>query len=280
MTSFSPQALFDNTPVSLVEVERYCRRCKECWPVTPEFWVKDAKSVDGFKTMCKACVKEQQKKIVCTLAPEVSSKACITCLSFKPATKACFFTQAGTPDGLSGQCRTCNNKARRERQAALKAGISRLATFTPTADTVYKVCNACGVEKPQDPTFWHRSPVTNSGLLGQCKACTNAARKKRRESPGVKIVLQNQYMVAAKGEPVRAELAIGRRECIRCEVTKSLTTEFWHESSTEADGFDVCCRVCVRSRKKDFHRKLAESNIRPHEFSPRNQLANTGALNV
>lgn len=272
MTSFSPQAQLLNTPVSLVEVERYCRRCKDCWPVTSEFWGKDSKSLDGFKTMCKACAAERKKKVECTLEPEVSSKACMTCQVFKPVNTACFFPVDGTADGLSSQCRACNNKARRERQADLKAGVSRLPIFVPNADTVYKACTACGLEKPEDPFFWHRSPITKSGLLGQCKVCTNAARKKRRASPGIKISLLNQAVLASKAEPVRIDLSIGSRACARCEVTKPLTIEFWHASVNEDDGFDACCRTCVRARKKDFHRKLAESNISPLSASPSSAL--------
>lgn len=263
MTSFSHQAHFLNPPEGLVEVERYCRGCKECWPVTPEFWSKDAKSVDGFKNICKACVKDRKTRVVCTLEPEVASKACFTCKVIKPASRACFLPSAGTPDGLSGQCRPCNNKARRERQLDLKAGVSRLPAFVITEDTVFKVCSACGLEKPEDPIYWHRSPITKSGLVGQCKTCMNEARKQRRETPGVKISLHNKFLVAAKDKPVRADLETASRACKRCEVTKPLTTEFWHEQSGEGDGFETSCRTCVRSQKKDFHRKLAESNILP-----------------
>lgn len=249
-----------STPTSLVEVERYCRRCRDCWPITSEFWGKDAKQKDGLMLICKACVKDQTLKLVCNLEPEVPSKACSCCKQIKPITTACFMPMPDTLDGFSGQCRECKNKVKRERSAAIKAGIPRIAPFVPSEDTVYTVCTACGVEKPQDAAFFHRSPVTKSGLLAQCKICTNAARKQRRSFPGVKITLSKAVL---GGRARRVSLVVPERECVRCEVSKPLTTEFWKpvDSAGGSNEFEPRCKVCIRAAKKKAQDKLRECGI-------------------
>lgn len=320
MTSFSPQVEFLSTPAGLVEVERYCKRCKECWPVTSEFWNKDARDPEGFKTICKACLKERRAQVECTLEPEVYSKTCTSCCQVKPVNaayfpamaistdgfgpqclacelsiyeqqeaqklarsqlptvhaKACstcfefklinteFFMPVGdSRDGFSGHCRDCNKRVKRNRAAAIKAGVPRLATFVPTPDTTYKACKACGIEKPEDPIFWHRSPVTTSGLLNQCKTCTNAARKLRRAFPGVPMPLPKKAPSNEPGAPLRVSHDAEERVCNRCEVKKPLTTEFWHRTHHHSVETDLRsrCKACDLSVKREIYRKLRDSNI-------------------
>lgn len=257
-TMTSPQ-LQPSKPQSLVEVEKYCRRCKDCWPITFDFWGKDAKQKDGLTLICKACTKDQKLKLVCPLEPEVPSKACSCCNKIKPATSACFMPMPDTRDGFSGQCRECKNRVKRERAAAIRAGISRTTPFVPTADTVYTACTACGIEKPQDAAFFHRSPVTKSGLLAQCKVCTNAARKKRRAFPGVTIVLSK---AATGGRPRRVSLIVPDRVCVRCEVSKPLTAEFWKPVASGSNDFETCCKACDRAARKKTQDKLRECGIK------------------
>jgi hypothetical protein len=270
MTSFSPQVDFLSKPADLIEVERYCRRCEDCWPFTPEFWGKDSKQADGFQNICKACQGEQRKQLICHLEPDTPSRACTSCKLIKPVSKV-FYVPLSEGKGFSKQCRGCKNIARNRRVAELKAGISRAPVYVPAQNETFKICTACGEEKPQDPIFWHRSPITRDGFANRCKPCANGDRKLRRVYPGVPVVLPpenrhvNTHAAPPKKMPKRrfTQAVITEKACNGCQVVKPLTTEFWYssKSTTHGGGFMTRCKVCESLAQKEARRKLRESNL-------------------
>lgn len=362
MTSYSPQVEFDESlsvPASLVEQERYCGRCKDCWPLTSEFWGKNSRMPDGFMNVCKACQRDRERKIVCMLEPDVHSKACTTCneikpvnsASFMPVTKcadgfssqclecqnkaitsrtcqhcdaslsltseffaknpkmpdgfalicktchchrhsqavgsakphaylkACSTCAAVKPvnrtffmpmnkckDGFSTQCRECKNQKVRERKALIKAGKGLAEVFVPTHNMKYQVCNACKIEKPRDPAFWHRSSGARDGMLNQCKDCTNEVSKLRRVYPGMRIAIVKPEDVASNKPrtppPKRRHTKVSSaKSCNACRVIKPLTTEFWYKSNSpsHSDGWVTRCKVCESNAQKEARRKRREA---------------------
>ena len=266
MSSASQPMQALSTPQKFVELERYCSRCQDCWPLTSEFWGQSPKTADGFRTICKACVLEQQKKVKCSLEPEVYSKPCSTCKKIKPVNSVCFLPMEGCRDGYSGQCRTCANKQRVKRIADKKSGANAPKPFVPTRRTKYKVCNCCKIEKPRVPEFWHRNAGKVDGLLNQCKECTNAARKLRRVYPELKLVLVKPEDRASKKPrrppPKRRFTEVfSEKSCNGCSITKPLTPEFWYKSRSPAhgDGWMTRCKICESNAQKEARRKRREA---------------------
>lgn len=254
-----------SVPDALYEVEKYCRRCKECWPATDEFWRHDPKRPDGFSSTCKACLGEAKRGVVCPLEPDSHSRACSTCKIVKPVNSACFIPMKKRPDGFTLQCRDCKNKAVRARVAAKRSGVEPEPEFVPKPSTKYKQCISCGEKKPQNLVFFHKRHSAHDRLTGQCKVCANAASKIRRTLPGTAVISEHKHAVRRASvrkpkTPVKRRFTetFAEKSCNGCKETKPLTTEFWYKSNSKAshaDGFMTRCKICESEAQKEARRK-------------------------
>jgi hypothetical protein len=259
MTSFSPTVQFLSAPADLVEVEQYCPRCQDCWPLTSEFWGKDAKRPGGLARFCKACQAEAKKKVVCTVVPDTPSKACIGCKVVKPLNKACWHLRANSPDGFRNKCRECQVKLRNKRYAEIRSLVVTPPTFVITPDTTFKVCRICHESKPADPFFWHRHP--GNGLRSECKSCRAvkdaAPRRKRVVSPVDQTPLEDRLYgirrlyVKAPDAPIVV--------CRTCKQSKALTNEFFARNIKSSTGFRFHCKVCCSQKDKALRQKRQDA---------------------
>lgn len=260
MTSLSPQVEFLSTPEDLIEIERYCPRCQECWPLTSEFWGKDSGRPDGLSRRCKACQAESKKNVPCTFAPETSSKACTGCKVVKPLTKACWHTRADSPDGFRNKCIVCMNKRRNERHASFKAlVVVPPPVFVVTPDTPFKVCRICRESKPADLAFWHKCP--RDGLRTECKECRkpkSTGPRRKRTAPMVdqapledrRYGIKRLYVKKAKVQVIA---------CRSCQQSKALTSEFFALNNKSPTGFKHHCKVCCSQYQKEFSKKRQDA---------------------
>lgn len=253
-----------SVPDALYEAEKFCRRCRECWPATAEFWRKDPKRADGLTTTCKACLGEAKRGVVCPLEPEVESRACSTCKIVKPVNVACFVPMKKRPDGFTLQCRDCKNKAVRARKQAKRQGIPAQPEFVSKPSTKYKQCIACGEKKPQNLVFFHRKHSAHDRLTSQCKVCANAASKIRRALPGTAVISEHKLTVVQANKrqpkaPVKRRFTevFTEKVCNGCKENKPLTGEFWYKSNSpsHADGFMTRCKICESEAQKEARRK-------------------------
>lgn len=42
------------------ELHKYCSKCKDWWPATPEFYYKSAKMQGGLHNWCRACIHDRR----------------------------------------------------------------------------------------------------------------------------------------------------------------------------------------------------------------------------
>lgn len=250
MNSPSPQAQILSTPDEFDEIERYCRRCKDCWPFTSEFWGKDSSQPDGHQTICKACYLERNKKVVCNLEPDTLSKKCSCCNKVKPLTKAHWHTRKESPDGFRAKCSECMGKVRKGKLAQIKALIAEpQEPFEITPETTFKACTCCGEEKPMDATFWHRCPTR--GFRTQCKVCRNLKRDGSRK----KVVAPSSLVPVVAGERMygincQSILKIKTFACRSCHVEKDLTAQYWSADCYSKTGFKKRCKACGSADQK------------------------------
>jgi hypothetical protein len=258
MTSFSPTVQFLSAPEDLVEIEQFCPRCQDCWPLTSEFWGKDAKRPGGFARICKACKAEAKKKVVCTVVPDTPSKTCIGCKMVKPLNKACWYTRTSSPDGFRNKCRECQAKVRRDRHAVVKALVVTPPTFIVTADTQFKVCRICHESKPDDPHFWHKSP---RGLRSECKSCRKVkviVPRRKRSAPLVEQAPLEDRIYGIRRLYVKkpdAPIVV----CRTCKQSKALTSEFFARNAKSATGFRFHCKICCAAVNKAFRKKRQDA---------------------
>jgi hypothetical protein len=260
MTSLSPSVQFLSQPEDLVEIERYCPRCKECWPLTSEFWGKDSKRRDGLARNCKACQAEGKLKVVCTVAPETPSKACIGCKVVKPLTKACWHGRADSPDGFRGVCIDCNSKARNTRRAKITAlVVAPPPAFVVTPDTLFKVCKICFEIKPNDIAFWHK--CQRYGLRKECKSCRKVAVKaprRKRSAPAVELAPLEDRLYGIKRVYVKKPVA-PIVVCRTCKQSKAQTSEFFAVNRKSSTGFKFHCKICCSEYQKAFTKKRQDA---------------------
>lgn len=252
MTSPAPSIDDLSTPTALVEVEKVCRVCNECWPVTPEFWNKDSKRPDGVKQICRACESEKRHKVVCTLAPETPSKACNTCKVKKPLTKACWHTRKDAPDGFRSKCKTCVATAKNAKHAAIRALLAPPAPVIPEG-TALQICKKCGEGKPLHEHFWHR--CSRYGFKTQCKTCRNEVTDRTKALKKSAIVVLPSIGAGIRLAPKKIESAC----CRACNIEKPLTAEFWYRSRDYPTGFKKRCKACTSASQKAFLQNRQEA---------------------
>ena len=267
MTSLTSNVQLLSQPEDLVEIERYCPRCEDCWPLSSEFWGKDAKRPDGLARICKACKAEAKKKVLCTVAPDTPSKTCIGCKVVKPLNKACWYTRASSPDGFRNKCRECQVKLRNERYAVLRALVGTPPPFVVTPDTLFKVCRICEESKPVDPLFWHKSP---RGLRSECKSCRKVKivvpRRKRSATPVEQAPLEDRIYGIRRLYVKKPDAPIV--VCRTCKQSKAQTSEFFPRNAKSSTGFRFHCKICcsnydkgVRKKRQDALKALKEVTI-------------------
>jgi hypothetical protein len=102
-------------PYEVLEPERECSTCHECWPLDDDFWGKDAKNPKGLTTQCKACLYEKaaavrfKKKIdpVQVVVALPTEKPCSTCKVVKTLSREFFHGDPRNRHGFSSQCIVC-----------------------------------------------------------------------------------------------------------------------------------------------------------------------------
>lgn len=265
MTSLNIEIPDFSTPTKLVEVEKYCRGCDECWPITHEFWGKNGGKSDGLQPICKACEADKRRGMACAIEPETQSKACSCCKKIKPLTEACWVRREGYGDGFENQCRVCRNAARAKRDARKRAGIPKELPFVVTPRTKFKICACCGEDKPLHARFWHRHPHTKDGFTKACKVCANAARKLRNAMPGQPVVMEYRFGTPStrpNKQPKRRHTGVfTEKSCNACLQYKALTDEFWYKSKANTDGFMTRCKLCECAAQKEARRKRREEKL-------------------
>lgn len=269
MTSHSPHVQFLSSPEDLVEIEQYCPRCKDCWPLTSEFWWKDLKRPSGFSRNCKACNAESRNKVRCTAVPDTPSKTCVGCKKVKPLTKACWHTRADSPDGFRGTCIECITRSRNERRAMITAlVVPPPPAFVMTPDTLFKVCRICFEIKPNDLAFWHKSP--RDGLRTECKACRkvkNDGPRRKRSAPPVELAPLEDRIYGIRRLYVQKTDA-PTLACRSCKQSKALTTEFFARNTKSPTGFKLHCKVCCSAYERATTKKRKDALMALKENEP------------
>jgi hypothetical protein len=242
MTSLSPAAHALSQPVDLIEVERFCPGCSDCWPVTPEFWNKSSKRTDGLQRLCRACQLEREKGDICLLFPDTPSKACGGCKQHKPLTRHFWHCSPDKKDGFATKCKVCSNKIKRIGRDNLKV-VAPVISLTKNATITHKRCTCCQQTKPLVRQYWHRSAGHKGGYASHCKDCVNTRNSFARHLPVAE---------RPKKAPVKRKLhefAVSK-SCNGCHQDKLLTIEFWYTCKTTSDGFMRVCKLCNSAAQK------------------------------
>jgi hypothetical protein len=250
MTNPSPSAAALSQPVELIEAERFCPGCSDCWPVTPEFWNKSSIRNDGLQRLCRACQLESGKGEICQLFPDAQSKACGGCKQHKPLTNHYWHCSPDKKDGFATKCKVCAKKVRDARRASPKA-VAPVTPFRAKAATTYKLCTCCQQTKPLVRRFWHRNASREDGYHSHCKDCVNTRNAFARHLP---------VHERPKKAPVKRKLnefAVSK-SCNSCHQDKPLTTEFWYTSKATSDGYMRVCKLCNSAAQKARLQKRRE----------------------
>jgi hypothetical protein len=242
MASISPAAHALSQPLELIELERFCPGCSDCWPVTPEFWNKSSIRNDGLQRLCRACQLESGNKgNICLLFPDAPSKACNGCKQHKPLTYHFWHRSPDKKDGFATKCKDCAKKVRLATRR--RPMVSAELPFKKRADTTYKKCTCCEQTKPLVRRFWHRNVSSKGGFSSHCKDCVNTRNSFARHLPVAE---------RPKKAPVKRKLhefAVSK-SCNTCHLDKLLTTEFWYTSTATGDGFMRVCKLCNSAAQK------------------------------
>lgn len=243
MTRPAPAEHALSQPLDLIEAERFCPGCSDCWPVTPEFWNKSSIRNDGLQRLCRACQLESGNKgNICLLFPDAASKACNGCKQHKPLTHHFWHHSPDKKDGFATKCKDCSKKVRDARRASPKV-VAPVTTFRKKSTTTYKLCNCCQQTKPLVRRFWHRCAGHKDGFSVHCKDCVNTRNSFARHLPVAE---------RPKKAPVKRKLhefAVSK-SCNGCHQDKLLTTEFWYTSTATGDGFMRVCKLCNSAVQK------------------------------
>jgi hypothetical protein len=94
-------------------------------------------------------------------------KKCTKCEMLKEPTKANFYCNNNTLDGLSSWCKTCTNRNSKGRYVKVR----------PTPKEGCKICSKCKEEKLATLEFFQKDSRAKGGLNTVCKLCENAKQK-------------------------------------------------------------------------------------------------------
>lgn len=256
MTLPAPAAHALSQPLDLIEAERFCPGCSDCWPVTPEFWNKSSIRNDGLQRLCRACQLGNGKGDICLLFPDAPSKACGGCKQHKPLTYHFWHRSSDKKDGFATKCKACAKKVRLARRRSPM--VSAELPFKKRANTTYKQCTNCLQTKPRVSRFWHRSADKKDGFCTHCKDCVNTRNSFARHLP---------LAERPKKAPITRKLhefAVSK-SCNACHLDKLLTTEFWYTSKATGDGFMRVCKLCnsaLQKARAQKRRDLKETHQR------------------
>ncbi|NQY98883.1 MAG: hypothetical protein HRT82_17150, partial [Henriciella sp.] len=161
---------------------RTCTTCMKAFPLTPEFFYKDASKSGGFTSECKSCKKARSR--------ENSKKHYALAKAVKEATKrrspaeafVAFGDVAAKPKPQNRGGRRVNHMARLGKAIAQEA--KRLQHEQELAAQPLKACLVCQEEKPLG--LFNKDPRTADGRSNVCKACKAEQRKAKvegREGP-------------------------------------------------------------------------------------------------
>jgi hypothetical protein len=241
MTSLSHAQEALSQSDDLIEAERFCPGCGDCWPVTPEFWNKSSIRLDGLQRLCRACQLDNEKGNICFLVPDAPSKMCNGCKQHKPLTYHFWHQRHDAKDGFATKCKPCAKKVRKARRLRPNPGAE--PAFKKKPHTTYKQCTCCLQTKPRVKRYWHRSAGKNDGYASHCKDCVNSRNSFARHMP-----LEDR----PKKAPIKRKLhefAVSK-SCNGCHQDKLLTTEFWYTSKATGDGFMRVCKLCNSAAQK------------------------------
>lgn len=134
-------SLFGHTGKRNAYVNNRCRICMKTWNALPK------SERDRLTTLRR---EEYRTRI---------EKTCPTCKETKP--RDGFYNKAGAADGMSAECRSCDDRRGKARRKSLKTEEKKLLT--------HQVCRMCNTDKPIDQ-FGHNSGI-KSGYNTHCKPC-------------------------------------------------------------------------------------------------------------
>jgi hypothetical protein len=100
------------------------------------------------------------------------NKICSVCRTEKPLDQ--FYVRSNRPDGHTSQCKACDIKRVREKQAQYKAQPK------PDISGTMKTCPRCAKEKPI--TEFNQAKSTRSGVSTYCKPCAYELYDMRRRA--------------------------------------------------------------------------------------------------
>jgi 5-methylcytosine-specific restriction endonuclease McrA len=148
-----------------------CPACREVKPADEKFFHRLATSKDGLYGRCKQCrnVDEIEDPI-----PD-GHKQCTSCNQIKPADTEHYHRWQG---GLRSRCKECLNAEDREKshQETLEKQAIRALDAPPPG---MKKCSKCEEIKPATEKYFGKrsTKYVQSGLTGECKACTSKRAK-------------------------------------------------------------------------------------------------------
>ena len=245
-------ALFDpENPIDFTQASTKLKRCSKCkeYKDLDEFYRSKNAKPDGIDHNCKDCRKEyninyrkehgdprsldpirreahyrqQREKRLRDNPPPVppkpGHKVCNECQAEKPF--EAFNKSADIKDGYAGKCKECT---RAYHQKYRETEMSKPPQSCPD----FKVCRACGEEKPIDQ--YH---MAVGKPIARCKDCVRAYDRSR----------DLQYNPRKK-PPKRHATKEGYKVCAICSIEKRFA-EF-NKNAQQKDGYSSKCRNCMK----------------------------------
>lgn len=264
-------------PKKAKEGFKICSKCGKEKLLSPEFWSRDKGTKDGFHTICKTCRNKTDKTLI-TWNRE-GYKICAKCGTEKPLTDEYFKPAKNSTNGFTSNCRACLTEYNKKKRGAYKEG--------------YWNCRICNRELELTEENFPKDKLFKTGFKDVCNDCINFIKnnesKKLRD--GYKFCYNcNQelpntreyyfmghdgkldktckkcrgYEYGLKYNVMNRNVEEGFKYCTQCERKLPKTTEYFHKTNGQSDGFTSLCKECRKKiiakhiDKVRVYKKIAE----------------------
>ena len=109
-----------------------------------------------------------------------------------------------------------------------------------------KTCTRCKMEKQATPEYFYRRKTSKDGLNSNCKDCDKEYRKqKQAKNKNKKFIYDDKIM----------------RTCVRCELEKPATPEYFSRERARMDGLNSWCKECRREHNQIYKKENREYHL-------------------
>ncbi len=171
----------------------------------------------------------------------VFRKKCLGCDEWPPTDQ--YDDDSGTQDGKSSLCRTCQGGGQKK-SVGKKRGPSKRRIQHQIIDGIEKkLCGRCKEWKALDQ--FHSNKSMWDGLRNQCKACSSAWDKEKREQTNDAKTAEGMKMPAHKTTH-RTINGQEMKQCSECLAWQPL--DQFYKGNSSWDNLDGICKDCRKDK--------------------------------